>query len=121
MATAKTTKKNKPYTEDEKELVSYLKERLTQRGVKRYPRDWHLKQLAVSRRMLAGATAPTVAQWKTCIDWLLGHQFWGDKIDHLARVEEKWVQFALQNKNKALFRKDDEDKRKELIRKLYLS
>jgi hypothetical protein len=114
------TAKQKPYSEDEKALVAYLKEKLTGRGVKKYPRDWHLKQLAVARRMLAGPSAPGLEQWKACIDWLFEHQFWGDKVDHLARVEDKWVQFALQNRRQ--FKTDDQEsnRRKELIKKLYL-
>jgi hypothetical protein len=114
-------RKNKAFPDNEKNLVAYLKEKLIQRGVKRYPRDWHLKQLSVARRMLSGTSAPDVEQWKKCIDWLFNHPFWNDKIDHLARVEEKWVQFALQNKDKIITESSENDRRKELIKKLYLS
>lgn len=116
------TRKKKPYTDDEKILVAYLKEKLAQRGVKKFPRDWHLKQLTTARGMLAGPTAPSLEQWKSCIDWLFRHRFWGDKIDHLARVEALWVQYTLQNKNVAGSKSDEaNDKRRELIKKLYLS
>lgn len=115
------TRKNKPYTDDEKSLVAYLKEKLAQRGVKKLPRDWHLKQLTTARRMLAGEDPPSVEQWKSCIDWLFKHKYWGDKIDHLARVEDLWVQYSLQKKSSAYSESENDDKRRALLKKLYLS
>ncbi|WP_134214069.1 hypothetical protein, partial [Pelotomaculum propionicicum] len=84
-------KKNRPYTEDEKALMKHLKAKLTQAGVTKYPADWHLKQLTIARRMLAGENAPTVAQWQACMDWAFADEFWCDKVDHLARVEGLWA------------------------------
>lgn len=114
-------RKNKPFTDKEKEIVAYLKQKLVERGVKKFPRDWHLKQSAVARGMLAGPAAPTLEQWKECIDWLFKHKFWGDKVDHLSRVEALWVQYALQGSKNQKTDQPDNDKRKELIKKLYLS
>lgn len=111
--------KKKGFTEDEKALVEYLKEKLKQRGVMKFPRDWHLKQLTVARDMLAGEKAPGLEEWKTCIDWLMDHKYWGDKVDHLYRVEALWTQYILQAKKAPAAQ--GSDRRKEIIKKLYLS
>jgi hypothetical protein len=88
------------FTDEEKALVEYLKSRLKSRGVEKYPRDWHLKQLSVARDMLSGETAPTVEQWEACMDWLFNDEFWGDKIDHLSRVLALWPKYVLRKNNK---------------------
>lgn len=112
------------FTDDEKSLVQYLKEKLSVRGVKKLPRDWHLKQLSTARVMLAGENAPTLAQWKACIDWAFVHDFWGDKVDHLARVEGLWAKYVLQKNKKMKGKTPEEIARKErekaFIRSLYI-
>lgn len=112
--------KKQGFTEDEKALVEYFKDKLRQRGVEKFPRDWHLKQLTVARDMLAGENAPGLEEWKACIDWLFAHKYWGDKTDHLYRVAALWPQYILQAK-KQLEKSGDTNRRKELIKKLYLS
>lgn len=102
------------YTEQEKALVNYLKEKLAARGVEKFPRNWHLKQLTVARNMLAGDKAPTVEEWQKCIDWCFKEPFWKDKIDHLARVEALWSKYCLQG-GRSL------DKKRDKFRFLYLS
>lgn len=109
----------KGFTEEEKALVDYLKEKLRQRGVEKFPRDWHLKQSMVARDMLAGEKAPGLEEWKACIDWLMKHKYWGDKVDHLYRVSSLWPQYILQSKKAPATQ--DSDRRRELIKKLYLS
>lgn len=115
--------RNKPYTDEEKELVRYLKEKLAARGVKKLPRDWHLRQLSTARCMLAGEDAPTLALWKGCMEWAFADEFWSDKVDHLARVEGLWAKYVLQ-KNKNVKGKMPEElarkeRKKEFIRSLY--
>ncbi len=102
------------FTEQEKALVKYFKEQLAVRGVEKYPRDWHLKQLTVARNMLAGEKAPALEEWQKCIDWCFKHKFWKDKVDHLARVEALWPRYCLQGGRKT---KQEKDK----FRLLYLS
>jgi hypothetical protein len=112
------------YKEEEKILVAYLKEKLKARGILKFPRDWHLKNLSVARTMLDGENAPSVEEWKACIDWAFAHKYWGDKTDHLARVINLWPSYVLQNKKP---KGDDaridqeQERRKELIKKLYMS
>lgn len=84
------------YTEAEKALVSYLKEKLAARGVVKFPRDWHLKQLSTTRNMLAGDKAPALEKWCRCIDWAFNDSFWCSKVDHLARIEALWPKYMLQ-------------------------
>lgn len=84
------------YTEAEKALVSYLKEKLAARGIQKFPRDWHLKQLSTARNMLAGDKAPSPEEWRRCIDWAFADPFWCDKVDHLARIEALWPKYMLQ-------------------------
>jgi len=88
-------KNNRGFSEEEKALVAHLKEKMKERGVSKFPRDWHLKQLSVARNMLAGENAPAVVQWKACIDWLFRDRYWKDKVDHLARVEALWPKYVL--------------------------
>lgn len=94
------------FTEQEKDLVQYLKDKLIARGVKKFPRNWHLLQLSVARNMLAGDNAPSLDNWKACVDWCFKDKFWRDKIDHLARVETLWTKFCLQGGRKAKEKKD---------------
>lgn len=114
----------KPYTEEEKALVEYLRKKLEARGVLKLPRDWHLRNLSVARTMLEGENAPPVEEWEACMDWAFGHKFWGDKMDHLARAVNLWPQYVLQTKktrgNSARIDRERERKR-ELIKKLYMS
>ena len=111
------------YKEEEKVLADYLKEKLKARGVLKFPPDWHLRNLSVARTMLAGPDAPSVDQWKICIDWAMEHEFWNDKVDHLARVFNLWPQYVLQHKRiNAKTKEEQENKhKKEIIKKLYLS
>ncbi|MTI82722.1 MAG: hypothetical protein FH756_02245 [Firmicutes bacterium] len=88
-------KNNRGFSEEEKALVAHLKEKMKERGVNKFPRDWHLKQLSVARNMLAGENAPEVEQWEACIDWLFKDRYWKDKVDHLARVEALWPKYVL--------------------------
>jgi len=120
--------KNKPYTETEKALVAYLKKALEARGVRKFPRDWHLKQLSCARTMLDGPAAPTLEEWQACIDWALAHSFWRDKIDHLARISWLWTQYCLQKSKKKRDSKpgtnntiEEKERKKQLIRSLYMS
>ncbi len=111
------------YKEEEKILVAYLKGKLRARGVLKFPPDWHLRNLSVARTMLAGPDAPSAVQWKLCIDWALEHEFWNDKVDHLARVFNLWPQYVLQHKkHETKIKEEQENKqKKEIIKKLYLS
>ncbi|WP_027364007.1 hypothetical protein [Desulfotruncus alcoholivorax] len=90
-----STKKNRGFSDSEKALVAYLKEKLGERGAHKFPRDWHLKQLTTARHMLAGDKAPSVEEWKGCMDWAFKDNFWGDKVDHLARIEAFWPKYIL--------------------------
>lgn len=91
----------RPYSPEEKELVAYFREKLVAAGVDKFPRDWHLKQLATARAMLAAADGPGLEEWKACIDWAFSHPFWGDKVDHLARVQDLWVEYRLKRRRAA--------------------
>ena len=117
--------KNKPYTKNEKALMAYFKKALEARGVRKFPRDWHLKQLSCARTMLEGENAPNLEEWRACIDWALVHPFWHDKIDHLARISWLWTQYCLQEKrgskpgtNNTM---EEKERRKQLIKSLYMS
>lgn len=90
-----TTRKSKAYTETEKALVEHLKAKLAQAGVTKYPADWHLKQLTMARRMLAGEAAPALEEWQACIDWAFSDKYWRDKVDHLARIMALWPKYKL--------------------------
>lgn len=111
--------KNKPYTEAEKSLVQYFKDALRAKGVAKFPRDWHLKQLSCARTILDGPAAPTLEQWRACIDWAFKHPYWHDKIDHLARISWLWTQYCLQTSEKK--RGENEQRKKELIKSLYMN
>jgi len=113
-------KKVRSYSDNEKALVGYFKEQLKVRGILKFPRDWHLKQLAMARNMLAGENAPSLVEWKACIEWAFSDAFWGDKMDHLARVENLWAKYMLQAKKK---KKASEinSKEKSILQKLYFS
>ena len=111
------------FTEEEKSLAAYLKEKLASRGVKKLPRDWHLKQLSTARIMLAGANAPALREWKACIDWAFADDFWGDKVDHLARIEGLWPKYVLRKNRKMKGKTPEEiaceEREKAFIRSLY--
>jgi len=118
----KIAKKKTEFTESEKNLVEYLKEKLAARGIKKFPRDWHLRQLSTARLMLAGENAPSLDEWKDCIDWLFSHEYWGDKVDHLARVEGLWTKYVLQG-NKSVENANiraEKEKKKAFIKSLYI-
>ncbi|MEW6540594.1 MAG: hypothetical protein AB1402_03115 [Bacillota bacterium] len=109
------------YAEDEKALVNYLKEALKKRGVLRFPRDWHLRQLATARVMLAGRNAPSLDEWRKCIDWAFTEPYWKNRIDHLARIEGLWPRYVLQARPGTGGDSRDRKKEREMIKKLYLS
>jgi len=115
----------KAYTEEEKALVEYLKEKLEARGVLKLPRDWHLRNLSIARTMLDGENAPSLDQWKACIDWAFKDEFWRDKVDHLARVSNLWPKYVLQAKKKSCSLEPgqqlEEEKKKAIIRSLYMN
>ncbi|AEG60039.1 hypothetical protein [Desulforamulus ruminis] len=90
------TKSKKGFNEDEKALVEYLKNKLKEANVLKFPQDWHLKQLSTARRMLAGENAPSLSEWMACIDWAYLNPYWKDKVDHLARIMSLWPKFRLQ-------------------------
>lgn len=101
----------KSYSEEEKELVKYFKEKLISKGVTKFPRDWHLKQLSVARYLLSGENSPSVTDWKSCIDWAFNHQYWGDKVDHLSTVERLWIEYKLKAGRKSQREYDREAKK----------
>jgi hypothetical protein len=109
------------YREEEKTLVEYLKEKLKTRGILKFPRDWHLRNLAVARTMLEGDNAPSTQEWQKCINWAFAHKFWGDKVDHLARVFALWPQYVLQTRKGNRETDQSQERKRELIQKLYLS
>ena len=88
-------RKNKPFSDEEKALVTALKECLNAAGVNKFPADWHLKQLSTARRMLAGESAPDMAEWLACMKWAFDHPYWQDKVDHLARILALWPKYKL--------------------------
>ena len=107
------------YSDEEKTLVEYFRQALKTRGVERVPRDWHLKQLSTDRAMLAGEKAPSLDEWKACIDWAFCEPYWKDKLDHLARVESLWPRFILQKSKRVTG--GNRQKEIELIKTLYMS
>lgn len=110
-------KQRQQYSDDEKALVDYLKQKLGERGVRKFPRDWHLKQLATAKVMLAGENAPTLDEWKACIDWAFADEWWKDKVDHLAVVERLWPKYVLKRPKVD----PEKERRKRFIKSLYLS
>jgi hypothetical protein len=88
----KTTKKPK-YSEDDKAIANYLKEKLQNQGVTAFPRDWHLKEYAVAHRLLKSSN---VLELKGCIDWLFKDEYWHNKTDSLLVVERQLPKYQLQ-------------------------
>ncbi len=88
----KTTKKPK-YSEDDKAIANYLKEKLQSQGVTAFPRDWHLKEYAVAHRLLKSSNA---LELKGCIDWLFEDEYWHNKTDSLLVVERQLPKYQLQ-------------------------
>lgn len=107
------------YTDEERLLVDYLKAKLLARGVKRLPRDWHLKQLSMARVMLSGDNSPSLDEWKACIDWCFNHKYWSDKVDHLARADNLWTKYVLQARGASKEEPRAAAKKKAFIRSLY--
>ena len=68
---------------DAKQLADRLKQRLQERGVTVFPRDWHLKAQASAQHLLATLS---MAQAEALMDWALAHPFWGTKITDLYRI-----------------------------------
>lgn len=93
----KSNSKRNDFSQEEKELVAYFKDKLKSRGITKFPRDWHLKQLSVARYLLSGDKPPSLDEWKSCIDWAFGDPYWGDKVDHLARIEALWPKYMLKH------------------------
>jgi len=90
--TEKTIKKPK-YSDDDKAIANYLKEKLQNQGVTVFPRDWHLKEYAVAHRILKKSN---VFELKGCIDWLFEDEYWHDKTDSLLVVERQLPKYQLQ-------------------------
>lgn len=105
-----SSRRSSGYTAEEKELVRYFREQLRARGVDYFARDWHLRQLTVARRLLAGG--PALEDWKDCIRWALSDVYWRDKVDHLACVERLYPKYAL---------RAEKERKKKLIRSLYVT
>ncbi len=66
-----------------KRLADGLKQRLKDRGVTVFPRDWHLKAQASAKRLLATLSTDEA---EALMDWALAHPFWGTKISDLYRI-----------------------------------
>jgi len=90
--------KNKPknkepkYSEDDKAVANYLKNKLKERGVTALPRNWHLKEYAIAQRLLKKSS---VSELRECINWLFTDDFWHDKVDSLLTVERQLPKFQL--------------------------
>ncbi len=83
------------YSEDDKAVANYLKEKLQKRGVTALPRNWHLKEYAIAQRLLKKST---VSELRGCIDWLFSDEYWHDKIDSLLVVERQLPKYQLKTK-----------------------
>ena len=105
-------KSSSNFSVEQKELVAYFKDKLKSRGITKFPRDWHLKQLSVARYLFTGDKPPSLAELKSCIDWAFEHQFLGYKVDHLATVERVWIEFKLKNSKRDQEQQEKEAKRK---------
>ena len=68
---------------DAKQLANRLKQRLQERGVTVFPRDWHLKAQASAQHLLATLS---MAEAEALMDWALAHPFWGTKITDWYRI-----------------------------------
>lgn len=64
-------------------LANRLKQRLQERGVTVFPRDWHLKAQTSTQRLLGTLS---LAEAEMLMDWALAHPFWGTKITDWYRI-----------------------------------
>ena len=69
---------------DAKQLANRLKQRLQERGVTVFPRDWHLKAQTSAKRLLR---ALSMTEAEQLMDWSLAHPFWGSKVTQMYRLE----------------------------------
>lgn len=88
----KSKVKEPKYSEEDKSVANHLKHKLKERGVTALPRNWHLKEYAVAKRLLKKSS---VTELKECIDWLFSDEYWHDKIDSLLVVERQLPKFQL--------------------------
>ncbi len=73
----------RPLAPEAKQLADALKQRLQERGVTVFPRDWHLKAQASAQRLLATLS---LAEAEALMEWALAHPFWGTKITDWYRI-----------------------------------
>lgn len=84
------------FTDDEKFIAEYLKEKLQQKGVTAFPRNWHLKQYSTAKSLLKKVTQKEVLE---CIDWALNDPYWRDKVDGLQTISKILPKYQLQKNN----------------------
>ncbi len=96
-AKAKPTTKakaHKPkYSDEDKAIACYLKDKLVANGVTVFPKDWLLKNYSTAHRLLNMASSDEI---KDCIDWLFSDRYWHDKIDSLLVVERQLAKYQMQ-------------------------
>lgn len=75
------------------EGARYLKEALRTRGMRTFPRDWHLKARSKAATLLRAGLSSR--ELRDLIDWCLTHPFWHDKITSMDKVADlvgQWQQ-----------------------------
>lgn len=80
-----------------KEAAAYLKQKLVERGVTVFERDWMLKNSAIAETLLRDGLSPEDIY--ALIDWCLADAFWGHKIHDLLKVRDlapRWQQLQQQ-------------------------
>lgn len=103
LAAPSKNRKTSKRSAEAKEAAAYLKQKLTERGVTVFERDWNLKNSAVAETLLRDGLSPE--DLHALIDWCLADAFWGNKIHDLLKVRDlapRWQQQRQKQKKRSV-------------------
>lgn len=81
------------------ELVRALKRALEERGVAQgLPRDWHLRELGIARRLLAKGIP--AEEWEACMAWGFRDPWWSERLVSLGMLERIWPRYRMASRRK---------------------
>ena len=93
---AKDKTKSK-FSEQERDLASYLYDKLTERNAKPISKNWFMKNCNIAKSIL---TSLDINQAKSLLDWGFQDNWWCDKITDLTAINTLHSRFQLQSSSK---------------------
>lgn len=89
---SEANKKLKKYSNEERELATYLYDKLKELGAKPTNKTWYMKNCNIAKTILESLT---LEEAKEVLDWGFNDSWWGDKISDLSSVHTLYSRHKL--------------------------